>query len=90
MPEIAVSLALTLGVVQKQVLGKNPQRVYALVVNNSAEEIFLGLGIPAVLDQGIPLLISGSNYEISLVNPWHGSISAISRAGTPTLLITEW
>lgn len=90
MPENAVDLKIALSTTQKEVLGKNPRRIYALIVNPSAEEIFLGFGIPAVVDRGIPLLSAGSSYEINLTNPWHGSIHAVSKAGIPNLLITEW
>lgn len=90
MPDKAVDLKPILSTTQKEVLGKNPSRIYCLLVNPSAEEVFLGMGIPAAVDRGIPLLSAGSNYEINLTNPWQGSISAVSKAGTPGLLITEW
>ncbi|GAI14480.1 unnamed protein product [marine sediment metagenome] len=90
MTERAVDLVVPLSATQVQVLPKNPLRTYALLVNPSAEQVFLAMGIPAVVDRGIPLLTAGSNYEINLTNPWHGSIHAVSKAGTPNLLIQEW
>ncbi|GAH92060.1 unnamed protein product [marine sediment metagenome] len=90
MPDKAVDLVKALSITEVEVLGRNPSRIYALLVNPSAEEVFLAMGIPAVVDRGIPLLSAGSNYEINLTNPWHGSIHAVSKAGTPNLLITEW
>lgn len=85
-----VDLVKVLSTTEQKVLGGNPSRVYALLVNPSAEQVFLGMGIPAVVDRGIPLLSAGSNYEINLTNPFFGSIHAVSKAGTPNLLITEW
>ncbi|GAI06310.1 unnamed protein product [marine sediment metagenome] len=90
MPTKAVDVVKPLSVTQVMVLDKNPARLYALIVNPSAEQVFLGMGIPAVVDRGIPLLSAGSSYEINLTNPWHGSVHAVSKAGTPSLLITEW
>ncbi len=90
MPDKGVDLAIELSTTQREVLGQNPQRQYALLANPSAEEVFISLGIPATVDRGIPLLSAGSNYEINLTNLWTGSIHAVSKAGTPTLLIQEW
>ncbi|GAI00810.1 unnamed protein product [marine sediment metagenome] len=90
MPTKAVDVVKPLSVTQVMVLDKNPARLYALIVKPGAEEVFLGMGIPAVVDRGIPLLSAGASYEINLTNPWHGSIHAVAKAGTPSLLITEW
>jgi len=90
MPVNAVDLKIALSTSQKQILGKNPQRTYCLIVNPSDEEVFLSMGIPATVDRGIPLLTAGSNYEINLTNPWRGSISAVSKAGTPNITVVEW
>ncbi|MCK5644774.1 MAG: hypothetical protein KAJ19_28500 [Gammaproteobacteria bacterium] len=90
MPDKAINLVKVLSTTQTEVLGKNPSRIYALFINPSSEEIFLGMGIPAVVDRGILLIAAGSNYEINLTNPWQGSVHAVSKAGTPSLLITEW
>lgn len=90
MPTKAIDLKVALSATQKMIMDKNPARVYALIVNPSAEQVFLGFGIPAIVDRGIALLTAGSSYEINLTNQWHGSIHAVSKAGTPNLLITEW
>ncbi|MBA7671593.1 hypothetical protein ES703_79752 [subsurface metagenome] len=85
-----VDLKKPLSTTQVEVLPANPLRTYALLINPSAEEVFLGMGIPAIVDRGIPLLTAGSNYEINATNLWLGSIHAVSKAGTPDLLIVEW
>ncbi len=86
----AVSLVKALSTTQQEVVGTNPGRRYCLIVNPSAEEVFLGMGIPAIVDRGIPLLSAGSSYEINSTNLWLGSVYAVSKAGTPDILIQEW
>ena len=90
MPYAAVELKLTLSVTQQRILGKNPARQYALLVNDGGDEIYLGMGIPAVINRGIRLNNGGGSYEINLTNPWHGEIYAVAGAGTPALLVQEW
>ena len=90
MPIQAVDLAKTLSVTQEQVLGSNPSRIYALLVNDGTEDIYLGMGIPAVANRGIRLNKTGGSYEINLMNPWQGEIYAVAGAGAPVLLIVEW
>lgn len=89
MPTKAVDLNLLLSITQERVLSGNPLRTYALLVNDGTDDIYLGMGIPAVLNRGIRLNNGGGSYEINLMNPWHGSIHAVS-SGTPDLLIQEW
>jgi hypothetical protein len=62
-------------------LPANPDRVYAIFVNSSSEEITLILGdtTAAAVGKGIPL-IPGANYEINKSNLYTGKISAISSA----------
>ncbi|GAI27527.1 unnamed protein product [marine sediment metagenome] len=90
MPTKAVDLVKPLSTTQIMVLDKNPSRTYALFVNDGAELIYLALGIPAIVNRGIRLNANGGNYEINLTNPWHGSVHAIAKAGTPDLTIQEW
>lgn len=90
MPTKAVDLNLLLSITQERVLSGNPLRTYALLVNDGTDDIYLGMGIPAVANRGIRLNNSGGSYEITLMNPWHGSIHAVAAAGTPALLIQEW
>ncbi|GAI27825.1 unnamed protein product, partial [marine sediment metagenome] len=51
-----VDLKKALSTAEQEVLPANPSRTYALLINPSAEEVFLGMGIPAIVDRGIPLL----------------------------------
>jgi len=90
MPINAIDLKLTLSVVQQSVLGANPLRRYALLVNDGGDDVYLGMGIPAVANRGIRINSGGGSYEISLMNPWYGEIYAVAIANAPTLLVTEW
>lgn len=89
MPDKAVDLKLSITSTQREVLPANPARAYALLVNDGTDDIYLGMGIPAVLNRGIRVNNGGGSYEINLMNPWQGRIYAVS-AGTPDLLIQEW
>ncbi len=90
MPVQTVDLKIPLSTSTAKILAANPGRIYALLVNNGANAIYLGMGKPAEAGRGIPLLIAGSNYEINLTNPFLGEIHAISAAGNPDLLVQEW
>lgn len=63
------------------ILPKNQKRLYAAFVNNSQTNITLVLGSRsgAVIDEGIILKPSGS-YEITQINLYVGTVSAISSA----------
>ena len=90
MPDKSLDLALTLSTTQERVLGRNPARIYALLVNDGADNIYLGMGIPAVVNRGIRLNSGGGSFEINLTNPWQGEIYAVAAGGTPKILILEW
>ena len=90
MPDKAVDLKKPLTVASQMILPANPRRIYALIVKTGAEVVRLGMGIPAESGRGIPLVATGSGYEINLTNPWHGEIHAVAESGTPFLTIQEW
>lgn len=89
MPNRAVDLSLAITSTQREVLPENPRRAYALLVNDGADDIYLGMGMPAIQHRGIRVNNGGGSYEINLTNLWHGSINAVSAA-TTGLLIQEW
>ena len=91
MPDKAVRLKITLvAATDTLLLRNNPRRMYALIVNDGTDDIYLGLGAPAEQNQGIRVNNGGGSYEIiKILNDWTGEIRAIS-AGTPALLIQEW
>ncbi len=85
-----VDLKIPLSTTTKKVLPANPNRVYALLVNDGTDVVRLGLGKAAESGRGPRLNTAGSNFEINLTNPFKGEIQAISQTGTPDICITEW
>lgn len=72
-------------------LAANASRIYALLINDSDEAIYLKLGAAAVLNAGIRLNANGGSYEMSekLGNLYVGAINAICTSGSKKLLVTE-
>lgn len=73
-----------------EVVGINPMRSYLLIVNDSDTDMYLNLGGPAVVNQGIRINNSGGSYEINSTNLFKGRVCAICSAASKKLLITEW
>ena len=82
-PSIAVTTTVA--------LAANASRLYALFVNDSSEEIYIKLGVAAVLNQGIRLNAYGGSYEMSkqIGNLYIGAVNGICTSGTKALLVTE-
>uniref|UniRef100_A0A6M3J2H5 Uncharacterized protein n=1 Tax=viral metagenome TaxID=1070528 RepID=A0A6M3J2H5_9ZZZZ len=72
-------------------LAANANRLYALLVNDSVETLYIKLGAAAVLNQGIRLNANGGSYEISkkFGNLYTGAINGIGTSGAAVLLVTE-
>lgn len=85
----AVELQLTITTTAREILPVNPQRQYALIVNNSDTEMRISLGGTPTTSKGIPLRASGGFYEITSVNLYRGRIAAICSA-SKTLDLVEF
>jgi hypothetical protein len=83
-------LNINLGTTQREILADNPARVYCLLLNDSTSVMYVSLGIPAVVNEGIRLNGSGGYFEINLTNPWLGRIYAVSSAADKKLMVTEY
>ena len=83
--------AVSVGVATTVALASNTNRRYALFINNSNVEIYLKLGVAAVLNQGIRLNRSGGSYEVSRLNGalYTGAVNAIASVAASILLVTE-
>jgi len=81
--KVAVEVASTL------VLAANPQRMDAVFVNDSNQEIYLARGNAAVLNEGIRLNATGGSYEINANNLFLGAINAIAEGGAKNLTVSE-
>ena len=71
-------------------LAANVTRLYAVFANDGDETIYLGLGVAAVMNIGIPIL-SGGSYEMSreIGNLYIGAVNGICASGGQVLAVTE-
>lgn len=67
------------------ILAFNNNRKYALIINNSGQNVYLKFQDDAVVGEGIPLP-SGTIFEISADNLWVGSINAIRGGGGTSVI----
>lgn len=83
--------AVTVGATTTAALAANALRKYALFVNDSDEVVYLMLGAPAALNQGLRLNAGGGVYEMSALvgNLYAGAVNAICASGSKKLLVTE-
>ena len=82
----------TAGLVSGQVLAANIARVCATIVNDAANDIYIGIGAPAVVGSGIRLNSGGGVLQIggpggiALTNQ---AINAISGVAAQNLTVHE-
>ncbi len=71
-------------------LAANANRDYALFANDGDETIYLGIGVAAVMNIGVPIL-SGGSYEMSrqIGNLDVRVVNAICASGGQVLAVTE-
>lgn len=83
--------AITVGAATTVIAAANANRKYLLMVNDSNEDIYIKLGAPGVLNEGIRINLGGGNYEISIRNgnSYLGAINGICASGAKILLVTE-
>ncbi len=81
----------SVGTASTVALVANANRLYALLINDCSESLYIKFGAAAVLNQGIRLNASGGAYEMAkpFGNLYTGTISAISTSGSMPLLVTE-
>ena len=82
--------APVIGAATTVALVANANRLYACFANDGTETIYLGLGVAAVMNIGIPIL-SGGSYEMSreLGNLYVGAVNGICASGGMVLAVTE-
>lgn len=79
----------TMGVASANILGANPRRKYAIIVNDSDTTIYISLGATAASNSGIRLNASGGSYEITTLNPYTGVISGIAGVAGKVVTFVE-
>lgn len=82
---------VTVGTTSVTVLNPNPNRIYALFINDSDTAIYLKFGSPAALNEGIRLNGNGGCYEISkkIGNLYKSAVYAITSVANRKLLVLE-
>lgn len=81
--------AASVGVASTAVLAANPSRLGVSLYNDSANNIYLGLGGPAVNGKGIKL-VAGASWDGKLADAvWVGTITAIAAAAASSLSYVE-
>src|SRR5512133_3637925 len=90
-PITPTSTVVAVGVATAEALAANANRKYVLLVNDSDTTVYLGLGVAAVVGQGIRLSANGGSLELDAGSGWYvGAINAIhGGTGAKNLLITE-
>lgn len=80
----------SVGTANVQVLAANQSRTYAVIINDSLDNIYLAFGETAIVNFGIKLTPDG-NYEMSglLGNLYDGQINAIAESAANNICITE-
>lgn len=83
--------AVSVGATTTAALAANPDRKYALFVNDSDATIYLMIGAGAAANQGIRLNANGGSFEMSahFGNLAVEAINAISSGSNKNLLVTE-
>lgn len=80
----------TVGTSSGEAVAANTSRTYLILINDSANTIYLKLNDTAVMNEGIRLAANGGSYEMSVRNGNldDRAINAIAGSSS-TLLITE-
>lgn len=79
---------ISVGTSSTLLIAANPNRLYAHVVNNSGETIFIQYSVSAALNQGIRIPSRGF-YTIESTNLWLGDINAIGLIAGQLIDILE-
>lgn len=80
----------SVGTSSAEVLASNSSRIGLVLVNTSANGIFLGLGVTAETDKGIYLAPSGGAWTMTPETCITDSINAIATGASSNLAIQEF
>lgn len=86
-----VAGAITVGITATRVLTYNTDRRMALIVNNSANDIYVGFNQSVVANSGIRINALGGSLSFGLFTdfPWLGEIWAIAAGADNSLTYVE-
>lgn len=75
----AMDRSRSVAITSTLILAENAVRVWAAVVNQGANDVWLRLGEPAVLNTGIYLKAGGGAVILDMITtPWYGEVRAIA------------
>ena len=79
------------GVASVTILAANENRIFATIVNDSANIVYLFFGTPAVVNQGIRLNAAGGSLVCGLGTdiPYTGIITGIATGAGSNVSVTE-
>jgi len=80
---------VTIGNTTTEILAYNANRVYAAIVNDSDQDIYLAFGEAAVMNKGIRINANGGSYEILIENLWLGTVNGICSSGSKNVCVVE-
>ena len=81
--------SITVAVSTTAIIAANGQRRFAIIVNDSNEDIYLGLGEAAVLNKGIRLNALGGSFTTDGTNLFTGAINGICVSGSNVVTFVE-
>lgn len=85
----AIPSVVTIGIASASAVASNSNRKGLILVNVSANTIYLGLGSSAVLGSGITIYPQGS-FEMDEYSFTTGTINAIASAASSNLTVQEF
>jgi len=85
----ATSSGVTVGATTTVVLTATSGRLFAVLVNDSDEAMYISIGTPAVMNKGIRLNATGGTLRISGDELTSGAINAICASGSKVLCVLE-
>jgi hypothetical protein len=81
---------VSVGASSTAILAANADRVYAVIVNDSDEAVYLALGEAAVMNAGVRLNANGlGTFELNATNPFVGVINGICASGSKNVTVVE-
>lgn len=84
----ATNTSVTVGSSSTEVLPSKGDRYFAVLVNDSDEAIYLGLGADAELNKGVRLNANGGSVIFEGEQVFTGSINAICASGSKNLTVS--
>lgn len=85
----AFNSSVLVGDTSTPVIGANPNRKFLILVNDSDESIYVSLGSPAVMNEGILVGSFGGALNIDASMLYRGEVTAICESGNKRLTICE-